>query len=421
MFFRGFPGGFASEAEESPEPQEIDNQEFYQILEVPQEASQDDIKKSYRKKVIRLHPDKGGDPEDFKKLQAAYEILSNPEKREIYDKHGIEGLKEDGGNGNPFEHLFGGVFGGHGERRGEKAQRKVKPTVEDLSVTLEELYTGKMRTLSFERQRNCETCDGKGGKDAKKCTTCKGAGVIEKMVQIAPGFITSARAACHACRGEGTIYEKDDKCKTCDGEKVKRETKTIDIPIEQGAPNESAITFSAEGNEIPDAMAGDLIVRLITEPHDSFERKGADLYYQKKISLYEALTGSAFYIEHLDGKKILVATASGEVITPGSVKQLNNKGMPFYRDNMNYGNLYITFDVEFPKPSELQNIKGLQEILPVPEDLITDLDKNKFELLGEFDSDGVNSHAEGGKHGMNGDDDDDEEIPGGQRVQCAQQ
>jgi DnaJ family protein A protein 2 len=417
MFSRGFPGGFASEPEESPEPQEVDNKEFYEILEVPQEASQEDIKKSYRKKVIRLHPDKGGDPEDFKKLQAAYEILSNPEKREIYDKYGIEGLKEEGGNGNLFDHFFGGMFGGHGE----KAQRKVKPTIEDLSVTLEELYSGKMKTLSFERQRNCETCDGKGGKDAKTCTTCRGAGVIEKMVQIAPGFITSARATCHACRGEKTIYEKDNKCKTCDGEKVKRETKTIEIPVEQGAPNESAITFSAEGNEIPDAMAGDLIVRLITESHDSFERKGADLYYQKKISLYEALTGCAFYIEHLDGKKILVATVSGEVITPGSVKQLNNKGMPFYKDNMNYGNLYIIFDVEFPKQNELQNIKGLQEILPVPEDLITDLDKNKFELLEEFDSDRVNSHAEGGKHGMNEDDEDDEDMQGGQRVQCAQQ
>jgi DnaJ family protein A protein 2 len=419
MFYNGFPGGFASEAEESPAPNEVENKEFYEILEVPQDAPQEDIKKSYRKKVIKLHPDKGGDPEDFKKLQAAYEVLSNPEKREVYDKYGLEGLKDEGGSGNLFDFLRG-MHGGHGGKH-ENVQRKLKPTGVELNVTLEDLYSGKMKTVSYERQRNCETCDGKGGKDAKKCSKCKGAGSFEKMVQIAPGFVTSARIGCNVCNGEGMIYEKDNKCKTCNGEKIKKETKTMDVPVEQGAPDQSLVTFSGEGNEIPDVMAGDLIVRLITEDNESFERKGADLYYKKTISLYEALTGTAFYIEHLDGKKILVASTSGEVITPGSVKQLNNKGMPFYKDTMNYGNLYIIFDVEFPKQNQLKNVKGLEEILPVPENLITNVDKTKCELLEDFDSDGVNSHAEGGKDRKDDDDDYEDEPQGGQRVQCAQQ
>jgi DnaJ family protein A protein 2 len=419
MFFNGFPGGFASEAEESPAPTEVDNKEFYEILELPQDALPEDIKKSYRKKVIKLHPDKGGDPEDFKKLQAAYEILSNPEKREVYDKYGLEGLQNEGGSGNLFD-LLRGMHGGHGGGRNEKVQRKLKPTVVELNVTLEDLYLGKMKSVSYDRQRNCETCDGKGGQDAKKCKTCKGSGVLEKIVQLAPGFITSARVHCPNCDGEGTTYEKDNKCKTCDGKKIKRETKTLDVPVEQGAPNESHITFSGEGNEIPDIMAGDLIVTFNTDPHESFERKGADLYYKKTISLYEALTGTAFYIEHLDGKKILVATASGEVITPGSVKQLNNKGMPFYKDTMNYGNLYIIFDVEFPKQNQIKNVKGLEEILPVPKDLIKNEEKTKCELLEDFDSDGVNSHAEGGRKRSN-DEDEDDDNQHGRGVQCAQQ
>jgi len=428
MFFGGFPG-FGGRSEPEDSPGDVDNKEFYEILEVTQDANQEDIKKAYRKKVIRLHPDKGGDPEEFKKLQAAYEVISNPEKREIYDKYGIDGLREDGGSGmDPFEGLFGGLFGGRGGggRKGQQQQRKVKPIVKDVQVTLEEVYVGKMKKVSYDRQRNCAECDGKGGKDAKKCSTCKGAGMVEKVVQLAPGFITSSRSACHTCKGEGTVYDKENQCKSCKGEKVKRETKTMEVPIEQGAPNECPITFSGEGNEIPDAMAGDFIVRLLIEPHKRFERKGADLYFNKKISLYEALTGSTFNIDHLDGKKILVATAPGEVITPGTKKQLHGLGMPFYKDNMSHGNLYVTFEVEFPRANQLKNLEELKKVLPVPKDILTNVDKTKCEILEDFDTDGVNSNAEGGKrrHGHgHGDDDDDEGdgMPRGQRVQCAQQ
>jgi len=426
MFFgRGFPGFGGQQSEPEDSPGDIDNKEFYEILEVPQNANAEDIKKAYRKKVIKAHPDKGGDPEDFKKLQAAYEVLSHPEKREIYDKYGLDGLREDGGGGmDPFESMFGGLFGRGrgGGGRGQQGKAKVKPTVKELSVTLEEAYVGKMKKVTFERQRNCESCDGKGGKDAKKCGTCKGAGMVEKVVQLAPGFITSTRSACHTCKGEGVTYDKDNMCKVCKGDKVKRETKTQEVPIEQGLPHECPITFAGEGNEIPDAMAGDLIVKVNIEPHKRFERKGADLYYTKNISLYEALTGTRFYLEHLDGKKILVSTKEGEVLTPGVKKQLDGLGMPFYRDNMSHGNLYITFNIEFPKAKELKNLENLKKVLPVPKDLLTDVDKTKCELLEDFDVDGVNSHAEGGRarHGHD-DDDDDDGHPRGQRVQCAQQ
>lgn len=149
-----------------------------------------------------------------------------------------------------FEGLFGGLFGGRGGGRGQKGQRKVKPIVEEFRVKLEDVYVGTMKQFTFDRQRNCETCDGKGGKDAKKCTTCKGVGMVERVVQLAPGFMTSTRAACPNCKGEGTVYEKENRCKTCKGDKVKKEKKTLDIPIEQGAPNELPITFSGEGNEI---------------------------------------------------------------------------------------------------------------------------------------------------------------------------
>jgi len=422
MFFGGFPG-FGSGPESPENNGEVDNKEFYDIIGVPQDASSDDIKKAYRKKVIKAHPDKGGDVEEFKKLQAAYEVLSNPEKREIYDKYGIDGLRDNGGSGmDPFEGLFGGLFGGRRGGGGKQGQKKVKPTVKEIKVTLEDIYNGKMKNITFQRQRNCEACDGKGGKDAKKCSTCKGQGMVEKVVQLGPGFISSSRSVCHDCRGEGTTYDKANKCKACKGNKVNNEEKTIEVPIEQGAPNDHHVVFSGEGDEIPGAMAGDFIVKFNVEPHKRFERKGADLYYKKKVSLYEALTGCAFYIEQLDGKKILIATPPNEIIIPNSRKEVKGKGMSFYKDAMSHGNLYIDFTVEFPKNGELKNVDELKKILPVPKDLLTNVDRSKAELLEDFDESGTNARAEGGR-GRPGydEEDEDDDMPRGQRVQCNQQ
>jgi len=201
----------------------------------------------------------------------------------------------------------------------------------------------------------------------------------------------------------------------------------MEVPIEQGIPNEAPIQFSGEGHEIPDVMAGDFIVQIKIEPHKRFERKGADLYVNKKISLYEALTGCRFYLEHLDGKKLLITTYENEVIAPGAKKQISGQGMPFYRDAMSHGNLYITFEVEFPKANQIKNSDILKTILPVPKDLLvlSDADKKNAQVLDDFDKDGVNANAEGGKgrsrHPGEDDDDEDDGQPRGQRVQCNQQ
>lgn len=235
--------------------------------------------------------------------------------------------------------------------------------MKEIKVTLADVYVGKMKNLTYERHKICEACEGKGGKDAKKCSTCKGHGMIEKVVQLGPGFISSSRGVCPDCQGEGMSYDKANQCKNCKGKKIIAEKRTIEVPIEQGAPNEHHVTFTGEGDEIPGAMAGDLVVRLIIEKHPVFERKGADLYMKKKISLYEALTGCSFTIEHLDGTKLQVTTAPGEIISPGTKKQISKKGMAFYKDAMSHGNLYIEFDVEFPKKGEIKNPEGLAKVI----------------------------------------------------------
>jgi DnaJ family protein A protein 2 len=425
--FPGFGGGFGGFGghEEPDSPGDVDNKKLYDVLSMAKEASTNDIKKAYFKLAKEHHPDKGGDPEKFKEIQAAYEVLSNPEKRETYDKYGLEGLTQGAGGMDPFADLLGGLFGG-GRRGGhghQKQQRKVKPVVKEIKVKLEDVYAGKLLKIPHKKQKVCEECSGKGGKNAKKCTKCKGHGMVEKIVQLGPGFLSSSRAPCPDCNGEGTTYAKEDKCKVCTGKCVLQESKTLECPIEPGIPNEHTIQFHGDGDEIPDAMAGDLYIKILIEPHKTFERKGADLYYKKKITLYEALTGTTFQIEHLDGTKLTITSAPGDIIPHNTVKQISKKGMPFYKDAMGFGNLYIEFDVEFPKKNELKNLDQLKNILPVPKNPLN-VDKKTCVVMQDYDESSTNSRAEGGRQKSGGQYDDDEEegMPrGGQRVQCNQQ
>jgi len=427
--FGGFPGGMGGHSHDDDDDRsnsnaDVDNKKLYEVLGVGKEVSSNEIKKAYFKLAKEHHPDKGGDPEKFKEIQAAYEVLSNPEKKEIYDKYGLDGLTNGGGGMDPFADLLGGLFGG-GRRGGggAKQQRKVKPVVKEIKVKLEDVYAGKLLKIPHKKQKVCEECEGKGGKNAKKCTKCKGHGVVEKIVQLGPGFLSSSRAPCPDCNGEGTTYAKEDKCKNCTGKCVLQENKTLEVAIEPGIPNEHMIQFHGDGDEIPGALAGDLYIKVLIEPHKHFERKGADLYYKKKISLYEALTGTTFQVEHLDGTKLNITSAPGEVIAHNTVKQINKKGMPFFKDAMGSGNLYIEFDVEFPKKNELKNLDQLKNILPVPKNTVN-VDKKACVVMQDYDDSSTNPHAEGGRSKGRGhhDDDDDDGMPrGGQRVQCQQQ
>jgi DnaJ family protein A protein 2 len=422
-FGGSFPGGnFPGEEPESAEPNDIENKKLYDALGISKDASGGDIKKAYFKLAKEHHPDKGGDSEKFKEIQAAYEVLSNPDKKEIYDKYGLDGLTNNGGGGDPFADLLGGLFGGGRRGGGQKQQRKVKPVVKEVKVKLEDVFSGKLLKIPHKKQKVCEECNGKGGKNAKKCTKCKGHGVVEKIVQLGPGFLSSSRAPCPDCSGEGTTYAKEDKCKVCTGKCVLQETKTLEVAIEPGIPNEHMIQFHGDGDEVPGALAGDLYIKVLIEPHKTFERKGADLYYKKKVSLYEALTGVIFQIDHLDGTKLNIASAPGEVITHRTTKQVLKKGMPFYKDAMGAGNLYIEFDVEFPKKNELKNLDQLKNVLPMPKNPVV-VDKKSCIEMKDYEESSTNPSAEGGRgnKGHHHDEDDDDMPRGGQRVQCNQQ
>jgi DnaJ family protein A protein 2 len=248
----------------SQSDKEVDTQKFYDTLGIGKDAGADEIKKAYRKKAIVNHPDKGGDEEIFKEITVAYECLSDPEKRKLYDKYGEEGLqKGGGGGGGGFHDIFDMMRGGGGGGGGPQGSRKVKPSVKQVEVSLEDLYEGKTISFGLDRQRNCGACKGIGGTDAKAvvtCTGCKGRGIRVTMRQLGPGMYSQQQGPCDECQGQGETIDPKKICKTCKGKKISKDKKEITVEVSKGAPHGEQYTVHGEGNEIPGAEAGDVIV-----------------------------------------------------------------------------------------------------------------------------------------------------------------
>ena len=380
--------------------------------------------------AIKLHPDKGGDPAKFQEMQNAYEVLSDPKKREIYDKYGEEGLKQGMGSGgvdfDPFD-FFGGFGPFGGGRSRSNVKRKCKAKLVEMHISLEDAYNGGKKEKEYDRRIICTKCKGTGSSnpDAKTtCPTCNGSG-MKLIIQKHGPMIMQTQSQCSDCNGEGKIIK--DKCKECKGKMVKNIKRKIVVDIDKGVPDGHRYTLSGEGDEYPDIETGDLVVEIFLEKHKDFIRKGADLIYKTEISLLEALTGVKIAITHLDGRRILIYTEPGEIIQPETLKTVTELGMPFFGRQYKYGNLYLDFQIVFPdKLNEEQSSKIIQilnnerinNIGNVPKDI------EKY-TMEDYVASETNSSYKGGKKEDwrgEGDDDDDEEGGGYHRtVNCSNQ
>jgi len=247
-------------------PKEIDNTKFYKVLGVDKDAEFSVIKKAYFGLARTHHPDRGGDTEKFQEIQSAYEVLSDREKRELYDKYGEEGVKEGGGGHGHggMEDLLGGLFGGRGGggRGGPAGPKKGKPVMHPLKCTLEEIYAGKTTKIAVNRERICVPCKGLGGKEGavQKCSTCRGRGMVTRMTQLGPGMYSQSQGPCDDCRGKGEVIDEANKCQTCKGKKVVKEKKILDAVIDKGSPNNAQYTFHGEADEFPGSEPGDVVI-----------------------------------------------------------------------------------------------------------------------------------------------------------------
>jgi len=337
--------------------------DYYNILGVPRDASQVEIKKAYYNLAHKYHPDKGGDEKKMKEINEAYQVLSSKEKRDQYDRFGqvFEGAgsqpgfdfssfwgntpEQDFGSLN-LEDLFGDFFGFSRQRRGKKVNqgRNIEVNVE---INLEDTLKNIKRTISLEKLMTCSRCQGTGaepGTKLKECFTCRGKGQVQQIKKTFFGSFTTY-VICPECKGEGKIPEKP--CNVCHGEGRITGKEKIEIFIPAGIDSNQIIKIKGKGEAgRRSEKAGDLYVRVFVKPHSVFERKGDDLFLEVPISFSGACLGDEIELTTLGGKKISLKIPQG--MKSGKVLRISGKGIPHF-SGLGRGNLYIKFNIKTPK------------------------------------------------------------------------
>lgn len=328
----------------------MSKRDYYEILGVSRQANDDDLKRSYRKLAMKLHPDRNpGDAtmeEKFKEASEAYEVLSDPQKRPIYDKHGHEGLSRGsggfgGGAGAGFADIFGDVFSDIFGGSGRGGPRRGSDLRYSMELSLEQAAAGTVESIRIPTLETCADCSGHGtanGKPAPKCPTCAGAG----QVRVQQGFFV-LQQSCPHCRGRGT--QVTDPCRGCRGAGKLRREKTLEVKIPAGVDTGDRIRLAGEG-EPGDrgAVPGDLYVQITVRPHDFFERDGSDLQCSVPISLVTAALGGEMEVPTLTGKALL---RIAEGTQAGKVFRLRGMGLRSVRGG-GIGDLLCTVMVETP-------------------------------------------------------------------------
>ncbi|ODV79976.1 DnaJ-domain-containing protein [Suhomyces tanzawaensis NRRL Y-17324] len=406
----------------------VKDTKFYDILGVSPSAGDNELKKAYRKAALKYHPDKNPSPEaaeKFKEISSAYEVLSDEQKREVYDNYGEEGLSGQGGMGGGmgaediFSQFFGGGFGGMGGGGPQRPSRG-KDIKHSISCTLEELYKGRVAKLALNKTILCKGCNGLGGKEGKvkKCTACSGTGMRFVTRQMGP-MIQRFQTVCETCQGSGDICDAKDRCTVCKGKKTQTERKILQVHIDPGMKDGRRIVFSGEGDQEPGITPGDVVFVVDEKPHDKFTRKGDDLFYEAEVDLLTALAGGEIAFKHVSGDYIKVTIIPGEVIAPGATKVIENQGMPIYRQG-GHGHLFVKFTVKFPENNfaDEEKLKQLESILPA-RTKVTIPKGSEVDEVDLVDIDPYKHQSSGRRDAY--DSDDEEGGQGAPNVQCASQ
>ena len=337
--------------------------DYYKLLGISRDATVKEIKKAYRQKSLEFHPDKNKDEgaaEKFAEIARAYEVLSDDEKRPIYDRHGEDGIKQHeerggggGGGGGGFDDIFSHFFGGgHGRQQG--GGKETTPSVEiPLHLTLEQLYSGASFDVHYSRQVMClqwEMC-------MVAAPDCQGPGIRVRRQQLAPGFVQQVQQRDPRCVARGKTWK--DNCKACPSQTV-TESRDLHIEVTPGLRAKERITFEGVTDEQPGFEPGDLHFVLVEESHPIYHRDRDDLYKTMEIPLVDALTGFSVTLKHLDDKEFVVNVDT--VTDCDHVMRVPGKGMP-RRNGRGHGDLFLTFEVDFPDELTKEQKAAIREIL----------------------------------------------------------
>lgn len=360
-------------------------EDYYKILEVSKSATDDEIKKAYRKMAHKYHPDKaGGDEKKFKEVNEAYQVLSDKAKRQQYDQFGQTfdgsgGFSAQGGpasgwdfsgfdfgsfsqggdsfEGSGFEDIFSNIFGGGGG--GSRRKKRGQDIQVDVEIDFKEMVNGTKRKINLYKSAMCDHCQGTGGEPGagvKTCPTCKGSGQVQKTVRSMLGTFSQV-AVCGECKGEGKIYEK--KCKQCGGDGRVKKQQELEINIPAGIDNGQTISIQGAG-EMGEkgAPAGDLYVLVHVKNSDKFTRQGNDILTSEEISFSLAALGGEIKIKTIEGElvlKIPAGTQSGEVF------RIKDKGVPDVHGR-GRGNQLVKIIVRIPKKMSREQKKLVEEL-----------------------------------------------------------
>lgn len=338
-----------------------DKRDYYEVMGVPRNATDDEIKKAYRKLAKKYHPDLNpGDKEaeaKFKEINEAYEVLSDKDKKARYDQFGHAGVDPNfggGAGGSPFTgdidlgDIFNSFFGGFGGGRtvNPNAPRRGGDTETTVNISFEEAAKGCSKTISFDRIDDCSDCGGSGaqrGTSAKMCPQCGGTGQVRISQRTPFGVVQTART-CNRCGGSGRVI--DTPCHTCGGSGKVRKKKTIEINIPAGIDNDQVLNVGGQGNAGTNGgPSGDLHVYINVRPHPIFERRGVDVWCEMPITFSQAALGAEVVVPTIDGK---VSYAIHEGTQPGDVFKLKGKGIPRL-SGRGRGDQYVRITIEVPK------------------------------------------------------------------------
>jgi len=366
----------------------MSKRDYYEVLGVSKDASDRDIKKAYKRLAMKYHPDRTAGDADleakFKEVKEAYEVLTDDQKRQMYDQYGHAAFEQNGGGhggfgggqgdfGDIFGDVFGDIFGGGGRR--QSRQQRGSDLRYNLDLSLEEAVRGKEVEIKVPTWVSCDPCDGSGAKAGSKpktCSTCHGAG----QVQMRQGFF-AVQQTCPTCQGTGTVIS--DPCNVCHGQGRVEKTKTLSVKIPAGVDTGDRIRLSGEGEAgMHGASAGDLYVQVSVREHPIFTRDGNNLYCEVPISFTTAALGGEIEVPTLDGRANLKIPTESQT---GKMFRMRAKGVKSVRSG-SVGDLICKVVIETPVNLNDRQRELLKEL---EESMGADNGKNRPKAQGFFD------------------------------------
>ncbi|MFH1213738.1 MAG: molecular chaperone DnaJ [Candidatus Neomarinimicrobiota bacterium] len=358
--------------------------DYYEILGVKRDDSAEELKKAYRKIAMQYHPDRNpGNKEaenKFKEAAEAYSVLSDTEKRRIYDQYGQAGLRGSNGfsggqnmNMDDIFSMFGDIFGGHfsgfggfedffggGRQRSPNDNRRGNDLKIKMPLSLEEINTGVSKKVKIKRQEVCPACSGSGAKPGTSvvtCPVCRGSGEVREVARSFFGQVVNVRP-CSNCNGEGVIAEH--RCQQCGGDGRIQDTKELTVKVPPGVTTGNYLTMHDEGNAgIRKGSRGDLIVIFEERQHEYFVRNEDDIYIDLHVAPAEAVLGAEIEVPTLNGR-VNLSIPSGT--QPGKMLRLKHKGLP-HLQHSGHGDMIVRIQIDIPEKASLKELEIYRELL----------------------------------------------------------